>query len=149
MELSIKYLLENDIDIKEIENELLKFSLEGKTPILVANKKKLIGVYVLSDSVKVDSKEAIENIKSLGIIPIMLTGDNELSAKYVASLVGIDYVISEVLPEGKLEIINRLKEYGKVMMVGDGINDAIALTSASIGVAIGRIYSGLLYIISS
>lgn len=133
-----KYLLENDIDIKEIENDLLKFSLEGKTPILVANKKKLIGIYVLSDSIKVDSKEAIENIKSLGIIPIMLTGDNELSAKYVASLVGIDYVISEVLPEGKLEVINRLKEYGKVMMVGDGINDAIALTSASIGVAIAK-----------
>ncbi len=110
----------------------------GKTPLFFAMDDKYIGVITVSDTVKPDSKDAIAKIKKLGVTPIMLTGDNYTSASYVANEVGIDYVISDVLPDGKLDVINRVKKEGRVMMVGDGINDAIALTSANVGVAIGQ-----------
>lgn len=131
------YLVDNKIDVSKYEKDIEKLAKQGKTPLLFAKNDKLIGVIAVADSVKEDAKEAIVKIKSLGIVPIMLTGDNELSASYIASLVGIDHVISGVLPEGKEEVINTIKKYGKVMMVGDGINDAIALTSSDIGMAIG------------
>lgn len=132
------FLKENEVDIQEKEEEIIKLSSQGKTPLIFSKNKQIIGIIAVSDTVKEDSKEAISKIKGLGIVPVMLTGDNELSARYIADQVGIDYVISGVLPEGKLDAINKIKTYGKVMMVGDGINDAIALTSADIGMAIGQ-----------
>ena len=133
-----KFMDENKVNIKNIIDDFDKYSSQGKTVILLAKEKEIIALYAISDKIKKDSKEAIDKIKKLGIVPIMLTGDNELSARYIASLVDIDYVISDVLPEGKLEVIELLKSKGRVMMVGDGINDAIALTSANVGVAIGK-----------
>ena len=135
---NIRFLNEKMVDLAEKTQIIDDLSKQGKTPLLFARNGQLIGVIAVSDTIKKDSKDAIEKIKNLGIVPVMLTGDNEYSAKYIANQVGIDHVISNVLPEGKLEIIEKIKKYGKVMMVGDGINDAIALTSADIGVAIGN-----------
>ena len=131
------FLKENNIDIKKHEKDIENLAKQGKTPLLFAKNKELIGIIAVSDSIKDDAIETIKNIKALGIVPIMLTGDNELSARYIADQVGITHVISGVLPEGKQEVIDTIKKYGKVMMVGDGINDAIALTSSDIGMAIG------------
>ena len=136
---NLKFLQENKISIsKEQLAQIDNLSKEGKSLLLFADENTLIGVITVKDNVKSDSKEAIDKIKKLGITPIMLTGDNKLSAEKIASEVGIEYVISDVLPEGKLDVIEKLKEYGKVIMVGDGINDAVALTSADIGIAIGN-----------
>ena len=110
---------------------------KGRTPLYFIYDKKLIGLISVSDVIKEDSLEAISKLKDLGLTPIMLTGDNALVAKSVADSVGIKHYISDVLPDGKLEIIDKLKAQGNVMMVGDGINDSPALTKASIGVAIG------------
>lgn len=131
------YLKEENIEIEKYQKDIQNLAKTGKTPLLFAKNNKLIGIIAVADSIKEDAIEAIRNIKALGIVPIMLTGDNELSARYIADQVGITYVISGVLPEGKQEVIETIKRYGKVMMVGDGINDAIALTSSDIGMAIG------------
>lgn len=133
-----KFMDENKVDLGPLNEKLINLSKEGKTPLLFAKNKEILGIIAVSDSLKEDSIDAINKIKKLGIVPVMLTGDNHFAAQYIASKVGIDYVISDVLPEGKLEIIEKLKRYGRVMMVGDGINDAIALTSANIGMAIGQ-----------
>lgn len=133
-----KFLTGNNVDIKNYEKDIEKLAKDGKTPLLFAKNDKLIGIIAVADSIKEDAIKTIKNIKALGIVPIMLTGDNELSARYIASQVGIEHVISGVLPEGKEEVINSIKRYGKVMMIGDGINDAIALTSSDIGMAIGN-----------
>ena len=136
---NLKFLQENKISIsKEQLTQIDDLSKEGKSLLLFANENTLIGIIAVKDNVKINSKEAIDKIKKLGITPIMLTGDNKLSAEKIAGEVGIEYVISDVLPEGKLDVIEKLKEYGKVIMVGDGINDAVALTSADIGIAIGN-----------
>ena len=136
---NLKFLQENKISISNEQLEQIdSLSKEGKSLLLFADESTLIGVIAVKDNVKSDSKEAIDKIKKLGITPVMLTGDNRLSAEKIASEVGIEYVITDVLPEGKLDVIEKLKEYGKVIMVGDGINDAVALTSADIGIAIGN-----------
>ena len=135
---NLSLLKERQINIDTIKEQIDHYSLEGKTPLIFVKEKEIIGLIMVSDVIKEDSLSAIENIKSLGIIPIMLTGDNEKTASYIAKQVGIDFVISGVLPEGKLDVVNKIKEYGKVIMVGDGINDSIALTSADIGMAIGK-----------
>jgi len=132
-----KFMTDNNIDTSKYINDIEKPAKVGKTPLIFAKNQVIIGIIAVSDVIKSDAKEAITNIKNLGIVPIMLTGDNEYSASYIAHQVGIDYVISNVLPEGKEEVIKMIKKYGKVMMVGDGINDAIALTSSDIGIAIG------------
>ena len=132
------FIKNNNIDTSKYDEAIYKLSLEGKTPMILSNDKNVIGVIAVKDTIKKDAKEAIDKIKKLGIIPVMLTGDNELTASNIAKEVDIDYVISEVLPEQKNLVINELKKQGKVMMVGDGINDAIALTSADIGLAIGQ-----------
>lgn len=110
---------------------------QGKTPLFFARGGKLIGIIAVADVIKEDSKEAVEELKNMGIHVVMLTGDNERTAKAIGSQAGVDEVIAGVLPEGKESVIRKLKEKGKVAMVGDGINDAPALTRADIGIAIG------------
>lgn len=135
---NLTLLKENNVDFDGKIAQINEFYAKGLTPLLFAKEGILIGIIVVSDVIKKDSPLAIAKIKKLGITPIMLTGDNELSAKYIANQVGIENVIAGVLPEDKYTVIEQLKKNGKVMMVGDGINDAIALTSADVGVAIGK-----------
>ena len=110
---------------------------EGKTPLLFAFGGRPIGIIAVADTIKEDSARAIEELKGMGIRTVMLTGDNEKTAKAIGAASGVDEVIAGVLPDGKADVIRRLQEDGKVAMVGDGINDAPALTLADIGIAIG------------
>ena len=110
---------------------------EGKTPLYFARNGKLLGVFAVADTLKADSPEAIRQLKNMGIRVVMLTGDNQRTAEAVGKQAGVDQVIAGVLPEGKEKVIRELKAKGKVAMVGDGINDAPALTRADIGIAIG------------
>jgi len=114
-----------------------RLSKEGKTPLLFARGGALIGIIAVADVIKDDSPQAIEQMRNMGIHVVMLTGDNERTAKAIGAKAGVDEVIAGVLPDGKESVIRRLKEKGKVIMVGDGVNDAPALTSADIGIAIG------------
>lgn len=114
-----------------------KLSSEGKTPLFFAKNNKLIGIIAVADTVKEDSSEAINQLKNMGIHVVMLTGDNERTANAVKNQTGVDEVIAGVLPSGKEEVIRKLRKKGKVAMVGDGINDAPALTGADVGIAIG------------
>ena len=114
------------------------FTSQGKTPVILATKEKVIGFVMVSDEIKSESKEAVANLHKLGIKVIMLTGDDEKAAKYIASLVGIDEVVAHVLPEDKLEKIKSLQSQGKIVaMAGDGVNDAPALAQADVGIAMG------------
>ncbi|MBQ9977957.1 MAG: heavy metal translocating P-type ATPase [Clostridia bacterium] len=122
-------------DIKETINEL---SVQGKTVMLFAEENCLLGLIFVSDIIKEDSADAVKDLKKMGIEVYMLTGDDELTAQAIGKKVGIDNVIAQVLPDGKEQIIRKLKEKGRVAMVGDGINDAPALTSADVGIAIGK-----------
>ncbi|MCD7823427.1 MAG: heavy metal translocating P-type ATPase [Oscillospiraceae bacterium] len=110
---------------------------EGKTPLFFSKSGRLIGIIAVADVIKPDSAQAISELKGMGIRVVMLTGDNERTANAIGSQAGVDEVIAGVLPDGKESVIRRLKESGKVAMVGDGINDAPALTRADIGIAIG------------
>ncbi len=114
-----------------------KLSREGKTPMCFAMNDKLMGIIAVADTIKESSREAILKMKQLGLHVVMITGDNELTAKAIAKEVLVDEVIAGVLPDGKQDAIEKLKQQGKVAMVGDGINDAPALTVADIGIAIG------------
>ena len=120
--------------MQEICNRLAQ---EGKTPLLFTLDDKLIGVIAVADTIKKDSREAIRQLKSMGIHVVMLTGDNERTARAIGAEAGVDEVIAGVLPDGKESVIRKLKEKGKTAMVGDGINDAPALTRADMGIAIG------------
>ena len=110
---------------------------EGKTPLFFAKNNELIGIIAVADVVKEDSVEAIKELHSMGIRVVMLTGDNERTAEAIGKLVGVDEVIAGVMPDGKDAVIQKLQQEGKVTMVGDGINDAPALTRADTGIAIG------------
>lgn len=110
---------------------------EGKTPLLFAADGRPAGIIAVADTIKPDSIEAIKQLKNMGIRVVMLTGDNERTAKAIGSQAGVDEIIAGVLPDGKEEVIRGLRRHGKVAMVGDGINDAPALVRADIGVAIG------------
>lgn len=112
-------------------------SLVGKTPLLFVKNKKILGIIAVADTIKEDSAKAIEKLKKLGMYVVMITGDNEVTASYIAKQAGVDEVIASVKPDEKEAIVRQLMEYGKVTMVGDGINDAPALTRADIGIAIG------------
>ncbi len=112
-------------------------SREGKTPMFFASRERFYGIIAVADTIKDDSARAIAELSGMGIRTYMLTGDNENTAMAVGKAAGVDEVVASVLPGGKADIINRLKKDGKVMMVGDGINDAPALTAADIGIAIG------------
>ena len=109
----------------------------GKTPLFFAENEKLVGIIAVADMIKEDSPQAIRELQNMGIHVVMLTGDNERTAKAIGQQAGVDEVIAGVLPEGKEQVIRKLKEKGKVAMVGDGINDAPALTRADMGIAIG------------
>lgn len=110
---------------------------EGKTPLLFTSDGRLAGIIAVADVIKADSPQAIKELQNMGIRVVMLTGDNERTAKTIGKQAGVDEVIAGVLPDGKESVIRSLKENGKVAMVGDGINDAPALTRADIGIAIG------------
>ena len=114
-----------------------KLAEEGKTPLLFARNGKLVGIIAVADVIKEDSPQAVRELQNMGIRVVMLTGDNERTARAIGAQAGVDDVIAGVLPDGKESVIRSLKEQGKVAMVGDGINDAPALTRADIGIAIG------------
>ena len=122
---------------EEMRSQVEKLSGEGKTPLLFAKDDVLMGMIAVADVIKEDSPQAIKDLKQLGLHVVMLTGDNERTAGAVGKTAGVDEVIAGVLPGGKESTIRRLKEKGKVVMVGDGINDAPALTRADVGIAIG------------
>ena len=109
----------------------------GKTPLFFAEDGTLLGLIAVADVLKADSPRAIEELKSMGIRTVMLTGDNRQTSLAIGKQAGVDEVIAEVLPDGKAEVVEKLKKQGRVVMVGDGINDAVALTCADIGMAIG------------
>lgn len=121
-------------EAQEVGNE---FSKQGKTPLFFALDGKIVGIIAVADEIKPDSAQAISTLKKQGLRVIMLTGDNALSAKAVADKCSVDAVIPDVLPSDKDNVLSALKKYGKVIMVGDGINDAPALSRADIGIAIG------------
>ena len=122
---------------EDIEAQSDRLAEEGKTPLFFAYGGKFIGIIAVADVIKEDSPQAIQELKNMGLHVVMLTGDNERTAKAIAEKAGVDEVIAGVLPDGKENAIKQLKQKGKVIMVGDGINDAPALTSADIGIAIG------------
>lgn len=121
----------------KIKKEAERLAEEGKTPLFFANENRLLGIIAVADVIKEDSPQAVKELQNMGIRVVMLTGDNERTAKAIGKQAGVDDVIAGVLPDGKEAIIRKLKEQGKVAMVGDGINDAPALTRADIGIAIG------------
>ena len=119
---------------KHVANTLAE---EGKTPMFFTKDDELLGIIAVADTIKPDAKEAISELRSMGIRTVMLTGDNERTARAIAKEAGVDECIAGVLPDGKEKVIQDLKKHGKVAMVGDGINDAPALTAADTGIAIG------------
>ena len=121
----------------DIQKKAEKLAEAGKTPLFFGNEDRLLGVIAVADVIKEDSPQAIKELQNMGIHVVMLTGDNERTAKAIGQQAGVDEVIAGVLPEGKEQVIRKLKEKGKVAMVGDGINDALALTRADMGIAIG------------
>ncbi|PFD31184.1 copper-translocating P-type ATPase [Bacillus thuringiensis] len=127
-----------NIDIEEVSKSMEELEREGKTAMLIAIDKEYAGIVAVADTVKDTSKAAIARLKKMGLDVVMITGDNTQTAQAIAKQVGIDHVIAEVLPEGKAEEVKKLQANGKkVAMVGDGINDAPALATANIGMAIG------------
>lgn len=133
-----KLMKNNNIDITSVENDVKSLASQGKTPMYMAIDGDLAGVIAVADTLKSNSKKAVEALHKLGIEVVMLTGDNEKTAQAIAKEVGIDKVVSDVLPGDKANEVKRLQDEGKnVAMVGDGINDAPALAMANIGIAIG------------
>ncbi len=124
-----------------IQGEMLEkadtYASEGKTPMFFARDNKLIGIIAVADTIKEDSEKAIAELKKMGIKVVMLTGDNEKTATAIGKKAGVDEIFAEIMPDGKAKVIDRLSKCGKVAMVGDGINDAPALTVADTGIAIG------------
>ena len=133
-----KLMIENNIDIESLHAESDKLAAEGKTPMYIAINNKLSGIIAVADTVKENSKAAIEELKKMNVKVAMITGDNKKTAEAIAKSVGIDIVLAEVLPEDKANEVKKLQEKNrKVAMVGDGINDAPALVQADVGIAIG------------
>ena len=122
---------------KQLQEAAENLAQAGKTPLFFARGKQLLGIIAVADVIKEDSPQAIQELRNMGIQVVMLTGDNERTAQAIAKQAGVDHVVAGVLPDGKEAVIRKLKEHGKVAMVGDGINDAPALTRADLGIAIG------------
>ena len=122
---------------EKIAREAQRLSDEGKTPLYFARNGRLLGVIAVADTIKDDSAQAVKELRGMGLEVVLLTGDNERTAKAIGAQAGVDRVIAGVLPDGKEAVIRRLQKQGKVVMVGDGINDAPALTRADVGIAIG------------
>ena len=122
---------------KKMQQQAEQLAKQGKTPLLFVRDGKLLGMIAVSDVIKEDSPQAIAELQNMGIKVVMLTGDNEQTARAIGKQAGVDEVIAGVLPDGKEQVIGSLKQQGKTIMVGDGINDAPALTRADIGIAIG------------
>lgn len=138
-----KYFIGNTMLIRDLgigfdTLEIEKFTSQGKTPVILATDKKVLGFVMVSDEVKKESKQAVSDLHKLGIKVIMLTGDDEKAARFIASQVGIDDVIAHVLPQDKMAKIKELQSQGKIVaMAGDGVNDAPALAQADVGIAMG------------
>lgn len=134
---SLKFM-SNTVNVpKEMDKKAQELAEQGKTPLLFAKNDKLLGIIAVADVIKEESGQAVKELHDMGVRVVMLTGDNERTAKAIGRQAGVDEVIAGVLPDGKEAVIRKLKESGKVAMVGDGINDAPALTRADIGIAIG------------
>ncbi len=134
---SYKFISEQIPVPDEIKGKSERLSEEGKTPLFFTCDGELCGIIAVADIIKEDSPQAIKEMQNMGIHVVMLTGDNERTAKAIGAKAGVDEVIAGVLPDGKESVIRELKKKGNVIMVGDGVNDAPALTSADIGIAIG------------
>ena len=122
---------------EKLQQQAEQLAKQGKTPLLFVRDGKLLGMIAVADVIKEDSPQAIAELQNMGIKVVMLTGDNEQTARAIGKQAGVDEVIAGVLPDGKEQVISSLKQQGKTIMVGDGINDAPALTRADIGIAIG------------
>ena len=130
--------MSNTVNVpQEMDKKAQELAEQGKTPLLFAKNDKLLGIIAVADVIKEESGQAVKELHDMGVRVVMLTGDNERTAKAIGRQAGVDEVIAGVLPDGKEAVIRKLKESGKVAMVGDGINDAPALTRADIGIAIG------------
>lgn len=134
---SLKYISSICSVQPEVREKAVALASQGKTPLCFAKNGKLIGIIAVADTIKEDSAKAIKELKNMGIHVVMITGDNARTAMAIGDQAGVDEIAAEVLPDGKEEIVRKLSEYGKVAMVGDGINDAPALTRADTGIAIG------------
>ena len=134
---SYKFISEKVKMTKDIDEIANKLANEGKTPLFFSSDDELYGIIAVADTIKEDSAKAIKEMQNMGIHVVMLTGDNKRTADAIGLKAGVDEVIAGVLPDGKESVIKKMKRKGKVIMVGDGINDAPALTSADIGIAIG------------
>ena len=134
---NLKYITETAEVSDAVRKQSERLAEDGKTPLFFAKDGKLIGIIAVADVIKEDSAQAVRELQGMGIRVVMLTGDNERTAKAIGHQAGVDEVIAGVLPEGKESVIRNLKKKGKVAMVGDGINDAPALTRADMGIAIG------------
>lgn len=134
---SIRFIASRTALSAEVKEKADALAEEGKTPLLFAADGKLLGLIAVADTIKQESPQAVKELQNMGIRVVMLTGDNRRTAEAIGRQVGVDCVISDVLPDGKEEVIRQLSSYGKTAMVGDGINDAPALTRAAIGIAIG------------
>ena len=120
-----------------LKQEATRLAENGKTPMFFSKNDTILGIIAVADTIKKDARESIEELRAMGIKTVMLTGDNERTARAIAKQAGVDEVVAGVLPDGKEQVIQSLKKHGKVAMVGDGINDAPALTAADTGIAIG------------
>lgn len=135
---NLKLMRDRNIEIKDLEQKAEELAVDGKTPMYIAIEGKVAGIIAVADTLKGNSKKAVEGLHKLGLEVIMLTGDNRRTAQAIARKVGIDRVLSEVLPQDKVNEVKKLQKEGKVVaMVGDGINDAPALAQADVGIAIG------------
>ena len=134
---NLKYISQTAEVTDAVRRQAEELAEEGKTPLFFAKDGKLLGIIAVADVIKEDSPQAVRELQNMGIHVVMLTGDNERTARAIGKQAGVDEVIAGVLPEGKESVIRALKEKGKVAMVGDGINDAPALTRADMGIAIG------------
>ena len=135
---SRKLMEESNIDTSQFESDLKKLENEAKTAMLAAVDGKMLGIIAVADALKEDSVKAIKELKKIGLKTAMITGDNQRTAEAIAEEVGIDHVVAEVLPDGKVDRVKDLQsKFGIIAMVGDGINDAPALTQANVGIAIG------------